>query len=493
MSAGGRPVQASRAGQRQAASPARAGTRRPQPRQARRAPAWLWLALFAVLAALVVFGSVKLVGRLREAGVERFVDNVYINGVCLTGYTQQEGIDLMNGLRDNWLNTIYDLTFQDRTWSFSPASVNVQLSFDTELERAWNMGHVGDRATRREIIKGLQQVPAEFTSKPTYDEAALDSFIDSIANDVYQAPTDAEVTLTEVKPVITRASVNGWALDKDALKENLINLIMTGKADTRLPVNVLLPTITSDNMEMKLIAKCETDVTFRGYPSRSNVRLALDHFNLMSVNPGDTISFNEVVGPRTEAAGYQEAPEYAGLTKEMGFGGGVCQASTTLYDAVVQAGMTIIQRSPHNMTVSYVDPSQDAAVSYPDKDFVFRNDTEHPIYIYTNVSKELATVKIYGTRPEYHYVLESVILREEKSDKTAYQDDVDGKFVYYTSDTPVLYKEGRGSCESEGWIVSYDWDTKEEVSRVQVNHDAYSAGLNIYWRGVHKADGESST
>ena len=116
---------------------------------------------------------------------------------------------------------------------------------------------------------------------------------------------------------------------------------------------------------------------------------------------------------------------------------------------------------------------------------MFRNDTAHPIFIYTKVTKELASVTIYGTRPEYHNVLESVVLHKEPSNRVGYQDDVDGKHVFYTTDQPVLYKEGLGSCESEGWIVSYDWETKQEVSRVQVNHDIYSAGVNVYWRGVH--------
>ncbi|MBQ6375195.1 MAG: VanW family protein [Clostridia bacterium] len=460
--------------------------RRPSPRRGRRIPAKVRLALFVVLTALVVFGVVKLVGAVKEASVERFVDNVYVNGVCLTGYTQEEGTQLIYDLRDKWLNNTYALTFQDRTWGFKPSDVNAQIEFATELERAWNLGHMGDRAMRREVVKGLKTVPAEFTSDPTYDEKALDAFIDGIAAEIDTEPVEAEVTLTELKPVITRQSVNGLRLNKEALKENLIDLIEKGDAPLQLPVEEVYPTLMSENMEMRLIAKFETDMSFRGYNSRTNVRLALEHFDLMAVYPGETVSFNEVVGPRTEAFGYKKAPEYAGTNKEMGFGGGVCQASTTLYNAVIQAGMSIIQRHRHSMTVTYVNPSQDAAVAYADKDFVFRNDTEHPIFIYTNVTKETAGVRIYGTRPPYFNSLESVILHEEKSTKTGYEDDVDGKYVYYTSDPPVLYKEGRGSCESEGWIVSYDWDTKQEVSRVQVNHDIYSAGVNVYWRGVHK-------
>lgn len=470
---------------------ARAPQRRPASNAGRRRglPAGVRLGAIAVVLVLMIVLGVKLVGRISDASVERFVDNVFVNGVQLTGMTRDEGFNYMYELRDQWLNQTSTLTFGDRTWEFSPAQVNAQLSFDDQLEKAWSLGHVGSSADRRMIVQGLQQAPAEFTSNPTYDEAALDAFVASIADQVDEEPIDAEVTLTELKPVITRASVNGWKLDQDQLKANLVELIETGKTDLNLPVNEVQPTVASEDMEMRVIAKCETDVTFRGRPSRTNVRVALEHFNLFAVYPGDTISFNDVVGPRTEAAGFMKAPEYAGSNEEMGIGGGVCQASTTLYNAIIQAGMTIIERNRHTMTVSYVEPSQDAAVNYGKKDLVFRNETEHAIYIYTNVTKELASVTIYGTRPQYFNRLESVIVHEEPSDRVGYQDDEEGKYVYYITDPPVLYKEGHGSCESEGWIVSYDWDSKQEVSRVQVNHDVYSPGVNVYWRGVHTPDG----
>lgn len=504
-------------GRRPAVRPGNAGSSRPNPRNAydgrrgaaprsqqgaqaqRRRPAAAKrgrgipvaakLGALALVLALLIFGGIKLTGTIRDASVERFVDNVFVNGVQLTGMTREEGFDHMHALRDQWLNQTSTLTFQDKQFEFSPAQVNAQLNFDDQLEKAWSLGHVGSSADRKMIVKGLELAPAEFKSDPTYDEAALDKFVSGIAEQVDVAPIDAEVTLTELKPVITRASVNGWKLDQDQLKENLIELIETGKTDTQLPVNEVQPTVASEDMEMRVIAKFETDVTFRGRPSRTNVRVALEHFNLFAVYPGDTISFNEVVGPRTEAAGFMKAPEYAGSNEEMGVGGGVCQASTTLYNAIIQAGMTIIERNRHTMTVSYVEPSQDAAVNYGKKDLVFRNDTEHAIYIYTNVTKELASVTIYGTRPQYFNRLESVIIHEEASDRTGYQDDEEGKYVYYVTDPPVLYKEGHGSCESEGWIVSYDWDSKQEVSRVQVNHDVYSPGVNVYWRGVHIPDG----
>ena len=82
-----------------------------------------------------------------------------------------------------------------------------------------------------------------------------------------------------------------------------------------------------------------------------------------------------------------------------------------------------------------------------------------------------------------------MVIDEKKSDRKRYEYDMDGKYVYYITDKPVLKQKGQGSCHSEGWLVAYDWDTKEEVSREQISYDAYVAGMNVYWRGVHDASG----
>lgn len=473
--------------------PANAARRRTAPK--RRARGWrglprgLRLGICALVLALVVFGAVRLIGRL-GGGEDRFVDNVYVNGVLLTGYTREEGYALIERQCAERLNTTYSLTYGGASWPFTPSEIDARLDCADELERAWNLGHVGDRATRAQIVANLKDVPAEFNSVLTYDEAALDRYIENLAGQIDVAAVDAEVTLGEDKPLITRASENGARLDQAKTREKLVALLETGDADTRLPVDVVEPVITSDAMEMKVVAKFSTDVSFRNRASRENVALALSYFNGFQVNPGDTVDFNDVVGPRTEARGFQKAPEYAGNETTTGVGGGVCQASTTLYNAVMMTDMTVIMRRSHSMTVQYVEPSQDAAVEYKadGKNFIFRNDTEHALYIYTDVDKEFATVTIYGTRPQYHYQLESKIIYEEKSDRKRYEYDYDGKYCYLTTDTK-LKTEGHGSCESEGWLVAYDWDTKEEVSRELVNHDMYRPGVNVYWRGVHDAAG----
>lgn len=468
----------------------RQGTRQGGSRR-RGLPPQVRLALLAVVTVLVIFGVVRLIQTAAENSKERFLDNVFVNGVALAGFTREEGYAAVAQAKEQRINTTYNLTYNGQTYSFKPTDFGVDLDYESEMERAWNLGHVGDSATINQLKQNLKEVPAEFNSEIHYDEDALNAYIDNLADALYVAPVDAQVVVTEEKPVIEVASQSGQELDKDKARENLEALILTGSGDTQLPVEVVEPTISSDNMEMKVVAKFSTDVSFRGSASRSNVRLALSFFNGYVVYPGDTADFNEIVGPRTEGRGFKKAPEYAGNELKKGVGGGVCQASTTLYNAVIMAGMTIIERHSHNMTVSYVEPSQDAAVEYgvDGKDFVFRNDTEHAIYIYTNVDKENATVTIYGTRPEYHYELKSVVVEEKKSERKRYENDMSGKYVYYITDKPVLKTKGHGSCRSEGWLVSYDWNTKEEVSREQISFDAYVAGMNVYWRGVHDENG----
>ena len=442
----------------------------------------------------VAFGVVRLVNGVREATTERFINNVFVNGVDLTGYTREEGEAVMAQVKDERLNTTYALTYGGNSWNFTPSDFGATMEYESEMELAWNLGHVGGAADRKQVEKSLKDAPAEFNSVTNYDEKALDDFIDDLYDQIYVAPVDAEVAVTETKPVIITASQDGVRLNKEQTRENLTSLIETGKGDTKLPVEDIQPAITSDNMEMKVVAKFSTDVSFRGADSRANVRQALSFFNGYVVYPGDTCDFNEVVGPRTEGRGFRQAPEYAGNEKVKGVGGGVCQASTTLYDAVIMANMTILERHNHSMTVSYVDPSQDAAVEYgtngkDGKNFVFRNDTEHAIYIYTDVDKENATVTIYGTRPDYHYELVSVLIDEQKSTRKRYEYDMKGKYVYYITDKPKLKTKGHGSCHSEGWLVAYDWDTKQEVSREQISFDSYVSGMNVYWRGVHDAQG----
>jgi len=125
-----------------------------------------------------------------------------------------------------------------------------------------------------------------------------------------------------------------------------------------------------------------------------NISLALLSINNQIVWPGETFSFNDVVGPRTPERGYRKAPVIGG--DGLGFGGGVCQVSTTLYNAVLDAGLEVVERHPHSSRVPYVAPGKDATVVFGALDFRFRNNTAHPVIIKAGISRGKISVQING-------------------------------------------------------------------------------------------------
>lgn len=423
-----------------------------------------------------------------------YCSNVYVNGIKLDSFSKEAGVNAVHQALDRRVNESFTLTSGGQSWSFTPADFDASMNADSFLERAWNIGHAGSLFDKKNAIGDLKNNRVEFNAPVEYNPELIDAFLDPIAEALYIAPVDAQVTLDTDRPYLSGQSATGQELDREAAKAMICELIENGSGETELPLTEIQPAVSSDAAQggMITIVEFSTDTTFRHTAARKNITKALGYFNAFAVYPGDTVSFNEVVGKRSEERGWFKAAEYVGNTSQDGYGGGVCQASSTLYGAVLRAGMDIISRSSHSMTVSYVDPSLDAAVTDTNyKDFVFQNNTEHAIYIYTHVDREFATVTIYGNRPKYKYEPYSKILRQDaECSLTSYLPDESGKYCYYTNETKI-HTEGHPALESEGWLFGYDWETGEEVFRKQLSYDVYESGTNIYWRGIHDpASGE---
>lgn len=461
---------------------------RPAPRRRKIEPATFVifiLVALALLAGIVYIGSNWFLCAINSS---TYLNNVFVDGIPLSSFKRAEGLEYMRERVQQQLSANYTLSWEGSSWSFTGADFDAQIEVDAVMERAWNFGHVGSIFDRSAAVRALNREPYYLETQFTYNAEKLDAFIASIAATLYIAPKDAEVAADLNNPVLVASSVPGRELDQETARAQILSLIQTGEGSNVLPVQSVEPALSTEAAmgTLNLIVEYKTDTSARGYNGRFNVRKGLSYFHGMVVQPGEEISFNEVVGPRTKERGWQPGTEYigGGRTQE-GYGGGICQASTTLYGAVVKAGMTILERSNHSMTVSYVEPSLDAAVvDNGSKDLRFRNDTASPITIYTEVTKEYAAVRIYGQRPLYRYELESVIVHEDQgAARMGYIDDTEGKYCTYTDETR-LYSKGRSACQSEGWRVAYDWETGQEVERLQLSFDQYASGYDIYWRGV---------
>lgn len=152
-------------------------------------------------------------------------------------------------------------------------------------------------------------------------------------------------------------------------------------------------------------------LTLLNIPARNtgrttNLQLAASKINGTVLMPGETFSYNQVVGARTIAAGYKEAPIYVSGQVVDGLGGGICQITSTLYNAVLYANLQIVERSNHQFVPSYVTASRDATVVYGSIDFKFKNNREYPIKLVCSVSGGLATFQIFGLKSDNEYDVE---------------------------------------------------------------------------------------
>ena len=449
------------------------------------------LAFLGVVAVLLIIGGVFLHAQIVVGfGRETFYDGVSVNGISLSGMTLSQGLEKVRTLTDEWLHRTHTFTWNGRSWDFSAADIDASIAVDQKVALAYNFGHVGGLFQRKKDVLSLREKPVSYVADIVYNEEKMEQFIESIAQEVDVAPVNAQIVVDVDNPVVVSESSNGLALDRDDLRHNIISLLNTGEGSTQLKVDTAYPNMSTQDAYActGLIVTYQTDTTFRNMYSTANVRLALSNFDGFCLEPGEQFSFNDIVGDRTIERGYTEALEYAGSNTQMGIGGGVCQASTTLYGALLKAGMTQVSRGNHTMTVSYVDPGIDAAVAYGTKDLLMRNDTRFPVFVYTDVSHGFATVYVYGHRPQYRIEFESEIL-EVLYPKDIYTPDEEGTHAYFTTDHE-LKVEGKNGCRSQSYLVYYDWDTGELVKRTELNRDYYYPLNYEYYVGVHMAGGD---
>ena len=457
----------------------------------RKLSAFLTNPLVAILiVALAVTGGVML-AKSRGTVSEYFCQGVYINNVDMSCYTKAQGEAQLEAWSNSVLGAEYILTCGDSSWSFCPADMDASYNISEVLANAWNLGHTGSASDMNLVQQQLRQTPQYFYLTFTYSEKKLDKFIDKIEEAVYVEPVDADIVLSSTQPIVVGDSVDGQELDSEALKETLLGLMQYGSTSRviELPVVAKAAAVSSDSAQdgLQLIVTYSTSLTESSTARCGNVRLALSNFNGFEVKPGEVVSFNEIVGERSTLRGYVEGAVYSGTSVTTGIGGGVCQASSTLYGAMMYAGCDVVERHHHTLIVGYCDASMDAAVSETAlDDFVFQNNTENTMYIYTEVvNKERATVYVYSNRPEYRIELVSTILQSNiKNPEIDTVKDYTGTYAYYT-DQHVLKETGKLGRRSMLERVYYDWDTGAEVKRETLSEDYYSGERDTYYVGVH--------
>jgi vancomycin resistance protein YoaR len=191
------------------------------------------------------------------------------------------------------------------------------------------------------------------------------------------------------------------ALDESALQQNLANILSNPKDwSLPLPLTEGQKRIPDEELEKirEVVSSFATTFSAGNRPRSSNIRLAAQYFDGKILMPGERLSYNETVGQRTRARGFREAGVYVNGRHDTGIGGGICQVSTTLYNAALYANMKIVQRQCHSLPVPYVPVGRDATVNWGSIDLVLENNLGQPIAIDSEYTPGRLTFRILGTK-----------------------------------------------------------------------------------------------
>lgn len=247
------------------------------------------------------------------------------------------------------------------------------------------------RTIHRRFVGVKKGVTLEGRDLEYYYEKEARIIVEQIAREIQRAPVNA--SLGKSGEIIPEA--DGIYVDVDQTVKNVMN----AKARTQLSAVQIkvTPRLRQEHLATIVNNIGDFSTTLMGAPGRiSNIRLSLAALNNTLVMPGEVFSFNGVVGERTEERGYKSAPIILGEAVVPGVGGGICQTSTTLYNAVARAGLEIVERRIHSIAPSYIQHGKDATVAWPHTDFKFRNNRDTPIIVKGEVQGWRVRVWVLG-------------------------------------------------------------------------------------------------
>lgn len=436
---------------------------------------------------------------------DRYCQGVYVDGIHLGGMTAQEALAAVKQSAqqkcDEWKVQLVTSS-GEYVGELNASVLGLTVHVEDALNAAWLQGHTGaDIYARKAEMDALLETPyTASTALPSSDEAVIDALLSDVAAQYYIPATDAyalyDPALTN--PFSITAETNGRWLDVGSVKAQVYDMISRMESGVvTIEPSVLYPEVTAAQLRKQttLIASAYTKISTTSEEGRNkNIERACDLINGVEIKPGQNFSFNGIVGERSAKNGFYQAIEYAYSKETVGYGGGVCQVSSTIYWAAVRANMQIVKREQHALRVGYTEFGFDATVNYTGKkiDFVFKNTSESSIYIITKVVKRpsidkshyLVLCEIYGPAPETGVTYDIVaVTKEIPIPEATIIPDKTGQHVVYTDDKPYTVA-GKVGYEVDSYKVKYV--NGEEVERTFMYHDTYSPVQPVTYVGVNE-------
>ena len=472
---------------------ARRARKAPKRRRKRKNPnpAWAWIlstVMLCALGALTLFivreqdAYAEFVRMRAAVSVGGFYAGITIDGQDVTGRMLD---DVMAQWReaDEARRAGLDVTLRCGTqvWALDARTLNYTSDYPSVIREAWALGREGTARERYAEIIALAREGRAFVTSHSYDDGMLRTITGLAAETLSVPATEAGVAgfNMDSHTFILTDEAMGTYVDASSLYDQALAALNVGRGGTTINIvqQPVKPTVTKAWLSENLGFIGEYSTGVGGSEARrNNIRLATEMLNGLRIEPGEVFSFNGTVGKRTEERGFQMAPVYANGVGDIEPGGGVCQVSSTLFNAVLLADLNVIERSPHTRPASYVPVGLDATVSWDIPDFKFQNDTYYPVFLVTHydASRYECYTAIYGQKlPNGMYV--TVEARTTETLPT------DNKPVYvYTRELPSGQMQGVDKAR-DGY--------KAEAYKVYHNADGSEYDRMLYIRSTYEPSG----
>ena len=337
---------------------------------------------------------------------------VFVDGVHVGDMTIDEARAALTAVGSD-APTAFSVTVEigDQTWNIDSTNVPATRDLGNVLERAYAIGRTNTTAIqstlqtpfreRANAAVALRENGVNLTTTASYDHDAVRALVNEIADYVTRDPIDAQILTFDYKSRSFTFSDDqaGVTLDRDALYEKIISALdrwQKGVTVTADPVVTPAKITKADlSSHFKMIAAYTTDTT-KDSNRNTNIDLACQAINGTALKPGETFSFNETTGQRTTDKGYKSAGAIAAGQSIEEVGGGICQVSSTIFNAVARADLEIVERSPHAWPSTYVNRGEDATVNWPNLDFKFKNNKDSMIFLITYYANRKLSAEIWG-------------------------------------------------------------------------------------------------
>ena len=426
-----------------------------------------------------------------HAREDKIESGIYVNDMDLSGMTTQEArkevVAYVNSFGDAeiTLNAV-----EGGTIVTTASELGLKWGNETILEEAANFGRDGDILRCYKELKDLEYKNKVYKVKFDFDRDKIRTLIEENAQQYDQEAVNATLVKTEEGFDITEGQ-SGIKVDTSASADAVYDYLTESWDGTSCEIDLVIAVeepkgSAEDLAKVKdVLGTFTTSYSTSGSSRSANVANGCSLINGTTLYPGDEFSAYEAVSPFTEANGYYMAGSYLNGQVVDSLGGGICQVSTTLYNAVLLSELEVTERYNHSMIVTYVDPSADAAIAESSgKDFKFKNNLDYPVYIEgtTTPEKEI-TFTIYGveTRDSGREVsYESVVLERIQPDT---------EVIYTDESRPVGYcvvQSAHVGYKAQLWKVVRE--NGEEVSREQINSSTYMKAPRSATVGVATAD-----